>query len=170
MKDIYHICTFREISVNGIKTSGRRINRPETPLKGIGLTAAMLFMPTKVVLENPIDPNLPFALHSGEQLLYAIRLWTRGYDFFTPTQHIIATEYMTNRERIHIDYRKYLNTKASKFTHPIWEKVKYLLELSDYPEEIDDIWKAGKVRSIKEYYQMTGIYDKLKKLFPKMKI
>ena len=169
LANIYHIGIFREVSINGLKTGGKRVNVPKVPLKGIGISAAMLFMPAKVVLENPIDPNLPFALHSGEQLLYAIRLWTRGYDFFTPTQHIIATEYITNKDRIDVKYRHYLNGQSGKHHAEVWKKVKYLLELGTYDGKIDDVWKAGKVRTVREYYDMTNIYDKLKALFPDLR-
>ena len=166
LKNIYHICTFREVSTKGIKTSGRSIPIPSKPLKAIGLTAAMLFMPCNVVKKIPIDPHLPFALHSGEQLLYAVRLWTRGYDFFTPTEHIIATEYITNKDRIDISYRKYLTSKAGKYNSDVWEKVKYLLGLSDKNYDTHTVWRYGKVRSVKEYYKMSGIYDKVVELFP----
>ncbi len=171
---IYHICTFREISKNGIKTSGKSIYLPKEPLKGIGISAAMLFMNTKTILDNPIDPNLPFALQSGEQVLYATRLWTRGYDFFTPTQHIISTEYITNRDRVDIKYRRYLNIKSGKWRKPVWEKVKYLLGLSPLVDTINiniidiDKWGAGSVRTLKEYWEITGIYTKLKEIYPYM--
>ena len=174
---IYHIATFREISKKGVKTSGRIINVPIKPKKGIGVTAAMLFMPCKVVLEVPIDPNLPFALHSGEQLLYAIRLWTRGYDFFTPSQHIISTEYITNKERIHLKYRSVLNKKSNNISPYVWKKVKYLLGLTTlnevpdkYKKPNDQIWMEGNIRTLKDYYLMVGIYNKLKTIFPYMRI
>ncbi len=174
---IYHIATFREISTNSVKTSGRIIKVPDKPLMGIGISAAMLFMKTGTVLKNPIDPNLPFALHSGEQLLYAIRLWTRGYDFFTPSQHIISTEYINNRERIDIKYRSYLNSRANEVKSDVWEKVKYLLglaKLNSVPKKLKssdiDKWREGDVRSLKSYYEMTGIYKKLKGIYPDMRV
>lgn len=174
---IYHIATFREVSTNGVKTSGRIIKVPDKPLKGIGISAAMLFMKAKTIIDNPIDPNLPFALHSGEQLLYSTRLWTRGYDFFTPSQHIISTEYMTNRERIDIKYRSYLNSKSNKVKSDVWKKVKYLLgldNLDSVPEKLRtsdmDKWKEGHVRSLESYYKMAGIYEKLQGIYTNMRV
>lgn len=48
----------------------------------------------------------------------------------------------------------------------MWDKVKYLLGLSDKHYEGHTVWKYGKVRSVKDYYIMSGIYDKVVKLFP----
>lgn len=176
-RNIYHIATFREVSKNGVKTSGRVVPVPKIPMKGIGITAAMLFMPSEVVKSVPIDPNLPFALHSGEQLLYAIRLWTRGYDFFTPTQHILATEYITNRNRIDIKYRSVLNGKANNANSDVWKKVKYLLgldKIENVPTNLkknnEKIWREGDARGLDEYYKMAGIYDRLKELYPNMRV
>lgn len=174
---IYHIAIFREISLNGVKSTGKVINIPKEPIKAISISAAMLFMKCKTVLENPIDPNLPFALQSGEQLLYAARLWTRGYDIFTPSQHILATEYITNKERIDIKYRSFLNGKASKVNEDVWKKTKYLLGLTNINEvpvnirssDIDK-WREGTVRSLKQYYEMCEIYKKLKEIFPNIRI
>ena len=51
----------------------------------------MLFMRAEDRRRFPYDPELDFGLHAAEQVLYAVRLWTHGFDIFCPTQHALAT-------------------------------------------------------------------------------
>lgn len=41
-----------------------------------------------MVQEVPYDPHLPF-LFFGEESSMAARLWTHGWDFFSPPHHVI---------------------------------------------------------------------------------
>jgi hypothetical protein len=38
--------------------------------------------------EVPYDPHLPF-LFFGEESSMAVRMWTHGWDFFSPPHHVI---------------------------------------------------------------------------------
>eukprot|EP00754_Rhynchopus_humris_P015095 Rhum_TRINITY_DN14425_c26_g1::Rhum_TRINITY_DN14425_c26_g1_i1::g.90192::m.90192 len=61
--------------------------RPQ-PFIGAGL----LFGPGRLVLDVPFDPHLPFLFH-GEEILIATRLWTHGYDLFSPGENILFHHY-----------------------------------------------------------------------------
>lgn len=97
---IGRIARFREVSADDIKMHGTLVPIPPSPLSGFGISAAMLFMESSVKRALPCDANLHNGLHAAEQFLYSARLLTAGYDFIVPTRHALATEYLSNRDRI----------------------------------------------------------------------
>lgn len=107
-----------------------------------------LFGPGSMVQEVPFDPDLPH-LFQGEEFLYSARLWTHGYDFFTPTRNVVFHEY----------YRK----SAPKF----WDDIEYaviqqktmrkVLRLLDPDSTTDKAGQFGTVRSLREYYEFAGV-------------
>ena len=68
-------------------------------MKSWGVSAAMLFFDKKAYNDIPFDKDIYFGLQFEEQVVLAARYWTSGYDIFTPSKHIIGTEYITNRKR-----------------------------------------------------------------------
>ena len=69
----------------------------------------MLFMSSEVRRLFPYDPELDFGLHAEEQVLYAVRLWTHGYDIFCPTRHSLSTDYEGSRDRIPDEVKRISN-------------------------------------------------------------
>eukprot|EP01062_Namystynia_karyoxenos_P034506 TRINITY_DN25299_c0_g1_i1.p1 TRINITY_DN25299_c0_g1~~TRINITY_DN25299_c0_g1_i1.p1 ORF type:complete len:506 (+),score=96.67 TRINITY_DN25299_c0_g1_i1:89-1519(+) len=61
--------------------------RPQ-PFVGAGL----VFGPGRMVDDVPFDPHLPFLFH-GEEILLTVRLWTSGYDFFSPGENVLFHHY-----------------------------------------------------------------------------
>lgn len=55
-------------------------------------SGGFVFGPGAMVRDVPYDPDLPH-LFQGEEILYSARLWTSGYNFYTPTQNIVFHEY-----------------------------------------------------------------------------
>jgi hypothetical protein len=56
------------------------------------VSGGFVFMPGSAVREVPFDPDLP-NLFQGEEILHSARLWTAGYDFFTPLENIVYHHY-----------------------------------------------------------------------------
>eukprot|EP00392_Amoebophrya_sp_AT5.2_P015748 g15964.t1 len=56
------------------------------------LGGGMLIMPGKALLDVPLDTNLR-GLHQGEEILWAARLWTSGYDLYAPPYNLLAHDY-----------------------------------------------------------------------------
>ena len=50
--------------------------------------AGFSFSRAALLKEVPYDPHLPF-LFFGEEISYALRLYTRGYDLFAPDAHLV---------------------------------------------------------------------------------
>lgn len=106
-----------------------------------------LFGPGSMVRDVPYDPDLPH-LFQGEELLYSARLWTSGYDFFTPTANIV--------------FHHYYRSSAPKF----WNDIDYSAEqrrtVAKVKKVLDGQMKEyrygmGGARTLEEYWKFAGI-------------
>ena len=176
LNKIGHICTFRYIKKNSIKMHGSLYSLPKEPIKSYGIMAAMMFMKCDVLKNVPYDPFLHYGLHAEEQFYYSARLWTHGYNFFTPSCHVLGMEYETNRDRIETDTKSYHAMHASKWCQKTWSKVKYYLKI-DTLENVAEEYKndilenqtkygLGNERNIVDYFKMIKLHDKILDIFP----
>jgi len=173
---IGHVNRYRYIESDSIKSHGSLIKLPEVPITSLGISAAMLFMRAEDRKRFPYDPELNFGLHAAEQVLYAVRLWTHGFDIFCPTQHALATDYEGSRDRIPDEVKRISNANRRGWPEATWSKVKYLLGL-DNIEQVDPLYGdsldnsiarfgVGEERSLRSYYDFAEIHDELKHIFP----
>ena len=106
-----------------------------------------LFGPGSMLRDAPYDPDLPF-LFQGEEILYSARLWTNGYDFYTPTMNLV--------------FHRYYRSKSPKFWNDLGYakvqkktliKVRALLggRMPSYAHGM------GTERSLDEYWAYAGI-------------
>ena len=176
LRTIGQVNRFRHVGPDAIKSHGSLISLPDQPLLSIGISAAMLFMQADTRRAIPYDPDLHFGLHAAEQVLYAARLWTHGYDIYTPTSHTLATEYEGSRSRIPEYIKQACNRNRGSWPERTWTKVKYLLEL-DSLEQVDPEYRAsvgsedfqygvGNQRSLLDYYRFSGLHQQLPQYFP----
>ena len=70
--------------------------RPSQPLPTAFLGANCLFGPGAIVAEVPYDPHLYF---HGEEITLAVRLWTHGWDLFSPDDVALYHDYSVDRGR-----------------------------------------------------------------------
>lgn len=56
------------------------------------VAAGLMLLPGSFLYSVPFDPYLPH-LFQGEELLFSARLWTHGYDIYTPNQKICSHDY-----------------------------------------------------------------------------
>ena len=176
-KKIGCIKNFRCIDVDDIKSHGSLRNIPNIPEQCNGIMAAMIFSRSKFLDIVPYDIKTYHGYHSEEQFFYSVRLWTHGYNCYTPSQHILAMEYETNKERINTEARKHLCKDSSLWKKLTWKKCKYYLKLDtlenvNYEDYINDVllnqdkYGLGVTRSVIEYYKYVDIHYKLIELFP----
>ena len=119
-----------------------------SPPKPVPFTAGgFLFGPATLLREVPYDPDLP-QLFQGEELLFSARLWTSGYDFFTPTANLCFHHYYRKDAPKFWDDVDYSATQAATVA-----KVKKLLEggLPGYSHGM------GTARPLAEYWKFAGI-------------
>ena len=129
------------------------------------IAAGMFFCEGSCVKEVPYDPYLP-DLFVGEEILHSARIWTSGYDIYTPTQIVVYHLY-TRDDQPHVwDDKKTYNNK-----HAL-NKVKMLMTMEPesgvvIPEHVlDSIDKygLGTDRTLQQYFDYAGIDLKNKKV------
>lgn len=176
-KKIGMIKTFRYINTDSIKSHGSLQKLPSEPVQSYGIMAAMKFMRVKSLLEVPYDINTYHGYHGEEQFYYSVRLWSRGFNCYTPTRHILAMEYGTNRDRLTRESKSHLAQDSALWNQRTWRKCKYYMRLDsleniDYDGYINDvlenqnIYGLGDERNVIDYFKMVGIHEKLLDLFP----
>ena len=176
LEKIGHVNRYRHIGIDALKSHGSLITLPARPIESLGIHAAMLFMHSSDRLRHRYDPELNFGLHAAEQVLYAIRLWTNGFDIFCPTRHTIATDYLVNRDRISINVKRAYQDLVGNWPEITWSKVRFLLGLdsiehvnNEYRDSITQCisnYTFEEERSLLDYYKFASIHEKLKNIFP----
>lgn len=146
----------------GLQMFGKIELLKKCPKKNWDLSAAMLFFDKNAYHDVVFDDTLYHGYHFEEQTLLAIRYWTSGYDIFTPSNHIILTEYKTNRKRL--KHKPHLNLEMKKNSFNLTchrLKLKYDSQFENYNKSL-----LGNERSVEDYFKMVDIVDKVKEAFP----
>lgn len=126
-----------------------KLTNKNLPEQSTTILAGFVFSKGELIQEVPYDPEISFF---GEELCFAIRAWTRGWDIYSPC--------------VTIAYHFYMREGYSK----VW-KDRNLREISWKELEViskekqkrvlcgieGGIWGAGSIRTITEYEQLTGL-------------
>ena len=130
------------------------------------IAAGMLFCEGKCIKEVPYDPHLP-NLFVGEEILHSARVWTSGYDIYTPSEIVVYHLY-TRADQPHVwDDKKDYNDEEA------FNKVKLILGFDGVNEDTVsktvksnlDKYGLGKKRSLKQYFEFAGIDAANKRIF-----
>lgn len=126
--------------------------------------AAGFMLSSYTLLDDvPYDPNLDF-LFVGEEIGHSIRIWTSGYNIYTPSENIVFHEYERKGKPKVWDDNKYSDVDA-------FEKIKQIIGLDtkhELPGNIKynmDKYGLGKERSLQDYYDFAGIDLKNKRVY-----
>ncbi|GAB3444627.1 GlcNAc-transferase family protein [Insolitispirillum peregrinum] len=122
------------------------------------LGAGLLFAAAAMVRDVPYDPYLYF---QGEEISLAVRLWSHGWDLFTPNQAVAYHDYTPrpSRPRHWEDQKDWavLRQRAAK-------RVRHMLGMEQYPASAEDPalrdidrYGLGRVRSLASYEAASGI-------------
>jgi len=108
-----------------------------------------------VVEEVPYDPHIYFV---GEEITWAVRLWTSGWDIFTPNQVIAYHDYGKRPDRLrHWDDK----TNWGLLDQRSRRRVCHLLgnKLTTNPDHLHEIEKygLGTARSLSEFEAASGL-------------
>lgn len=151
--------TPRGFDNNGILLQGSSLSSmdqaPPSPAPTAFLGAGMVFAQGRIVAEVPYDPHLYF---EGEEITLAARLWTKGWDIFSPNRIVAYHDYgkRPDRPRHWKDQQawKVLNERSRR-------RIKHLLaiESSNSGEDLVDIEKLGlgTARSLAAYEAFSGL-------------
>lgn len=144
---------------NGVLTFESIIMPPPAPGKPRAVpfvSGGFVFMPGRAAREVPYDPNLPH-LFQGEEILHSARLWTSGYDFFTPPENIVYHFYeRKGKPKFWDDVQGYAKAQAETL-----RKVRRLLGLEPPPVS-GYAYGMGTARPLQDYWKFAGV-DVIKK-------
>ena len=132
---------------------------PKQPTPTAFIAAGYLFAPAGVIEDAPYDPHIYF---QGEEITLAARLWTHGWDLFTPNRHVIYHDYTRRPEKTrHWED----NTNWAMLNERSERRVRRLL--SGIPlgpeDETDETfvefkrYGLGAARSLAEYEDFCGV-------------
>lgn len=131
-------------------------------------TAAGYFVAhSQFLSEVPFDPFLPW-IFMGEEIIMSTRLWTSGYDIFSPTTSVVGHIYVRRHKP------KFWESVHRVFTHGVHNplqalvlsRIKYQL---GYPEAAKDFiqqksiltaveqYTMGSERPLEEYMKIVGL-------------
>ncbi|GLI68443.1 hypothetical protein VaNZ11_012858 [Volvox africanus] len=124
------------------------------PLRPVPFAAAgFMFAPAHVLENVPFDPSLDYLFH-GEEALYSARLWTHGWDMFTPDRNVAFHHYSRDHApKFWNDFDanpSYHTQKAG-----VLRKVEALM-LSEYGTG-GFKYGMGRQRTVRQWWQYAGL-------------
>lgn len=115
------------------------------------VSGGFVFTLGKVIKEVPFDPDLPH-LFQGEEVLYSARLYTTGYDAFTPTSNLAYHHYgREEKPKFWTDIKEFNEVQMQTLS-----KVRRLLEFEGRPIR-NYSHGMGTVRTLKQYWEYAGV-------------
>ena len=121
----------------------------ENPELSQTVLGGFMFSDASIINEVPYDPEISFF---GEEVCFAMRAWTRGWDIYSPSKNIVYHFYSRGGyDKIWKD-RNLRGISWKELEEISYKKQKRVL----CGEEIG-LFGAGDVRSIQEYEEFTGI-------------
>lgn len=149
------------LRVDGVWSAKRiPLEKPECGLPELSNTVlgGYIFTTGDIVKEIPYDPEISFM---GEEICFAMRAWTRGWDIYSPTIPIVYHFYKRN------GHKKIWSDNVVKEKN--WDQIEKISK--DKQEKVlrgieKGIFGYGSIRTIKDYEKMIGydfnkIYDSL---------
>lgn len=108
-----------------------------------------IFADINLVKEVPYDPDISFF---GEEICFAMRAWTRGWDIYSPSKTIVYHFYFRG------DYKKIWKDKNIRQIS--WAEIEE--KSKDKQKKVlcgieDGVYGAGKVRSLEDFEKFVGI-------------
>ncbi len=139
----------------------------QTPRYAPFVAAGFFFSWGGFLHEVPFDPLLPW-IFMGEEISMSARLWTSGYDIFSPTINVLNHYYVRRHypkfwESVNRFFKRGIHNNLVEI---VLKRVKTMLE---YPESSPELvnpnsvlyrledWSMGTKRSFRQYMEMVGI-------------
>ena len=139
--------------------------QPEKPIPGAFIAGGFLCGPGRIVKDVPYDPSLYFY---GEEVSMSARLWTHGYNIYSPNRHALFHLYKrgeasggraTTHWSDHSDWFK-LNRRSLVRVHTLLSSLEVApTSLKPTIEDVDDLneYWLGNTRSLRQYQDWAGV-------------
>uniref|UniRef100_A0A7S1VEF1 Uncharacterized protein n=1 Tax=Grammatophora oceanica TaxID=210454 RepID=A0A7S1VEF1_9STRA len=128
----------------------------EKPLLAHAWSAAFSFAKCHLEETTPYDPFIPY-LMGAEQFARYARLWTRGYDVYTPTRNIVYHDYIPNPDGHGM--QEWMRQRRKRIRDESMDRVMAILEQKDDAaiQHNSGIYGLGKRRSLAQLEKYVGI-------------
>ena len=127
---------------------------PEHPLRGAFLVANFVFSRSEIIAEVPYDPYLYF---DQEEISYATRLYTHGWDIFHPTQQMLYHFYNDKK----IEGIKERNLHWEDLHKQDAQRIEFLRERSakrlNHMTGYQHSYGWGTVRTLAQFEEYSGV-------------
>lgn len=145
-KQIPKLTKRNEWTAQRVKFSDKDKKMPEISTT---ILAGFIFTTGNIVKEVPYDPEISFF---GEEICFAVRAWTRGWDIYSPSEVILYHFYSRN------GYKKIWKDKNIRKLS--WKEIEDFSK--DKQKRVlcgieEGIFGLGNYRHIRAYEKMTGI-------------
>eukprot|EP00928_Gymnodinium_smaydae_P056331 TRINITY_DN39728_c0_g1_i1.p1 TRINITY_DN39728_c0_g1~~TRINITY_DN39728_c0_g1_i1.p1 ORF type:complete len:481 (+),score=52.03 TRINITY_DN39728_c0_g1_i1:44-1444(+) len=141
-----HLCHQQMFSAGLVRNDiASAVANLQRPILGKLWAAGQSFSRCHAERDVPADPKLK-QIFDGEEFGRGARLWTSGYDFYTPSRPAIATYYGSDKlgeSNWNVNYRE--SERSEK-------RLKAL-----FNGEINDGYGLGNRRTLEEYVALTGV-------------
>eukprot|EP01059_Diplonema_ambulator_P001155 TRINITY_DN10913_c0_g1_i1.p1 TRINITY_DN10913_c0_g1~~TRINITY_DN10913_c0_g1_i1.p1 ORF type:complete len:386 (+),score=56.81 TRINITY_DN10913_c0_g1_i1:119-1159(+) len=140
--------------------------RPSKPIRTAFLAAGFNFARGHRVDKVPYDPYTPF-LFDGEEMSFAVRAWTHGYDFYHPDKSVVAHLYITSgsklrpvfwtdnwNERYLLQYKSVLRINYILGLHDVFDRH---VPLADIDLREIEKYGLGTARTTQQFWEWAGI-------------
>lgn len=99
--------------------------------ESLGVAGGLLFAPSEMLAECPLDPRLNMVFH-GEEYLYSTRLYTYGWKFYAPKDNVVYHYYYRrDAPKFYTDAQKTSSRRTAQAIAP--RIVEHLLRTEPYP-------------------------------------
>ncbi len=162
-----------------------KVKSMEKPTLSAFWSAAFSFSKCHAVRKVPHDPNYHYIL-DGEEFSHMARLWTRGYDVYSPNKIIVAHDYNkhnlgVDKEQKSIDANSWAkNGQTAEYRRVMYDEAVYRIRLllgSSLPSSNMAVTASlkdsltnlqqfglGVTRTLDEFIEFTGIDTKSNKI------
>lgn len=107
----------------------------------------------KVLVDVPLDPTV-VGLFQGEECLWCARMFTNGYNFYSPSHNIVSHLYERKREEAPVHQK---GTDFSAASAHCWDLLRGNMKNKRAKTSVDRGYGFGKVRSLKDFWKHIKI-------------
>lgn len=165
----FDVQAFRESGMPNVTSAALAFeDGPKQPALTAFIAAGFLFGRGQMFKDVPYDPYIYF---HGEEMTYAARLWTNGYNLYLPTEGFTWHDYHNNNRRP-LHWKDHPEEYQAKDKLAI-QRIRHLMgvEKAKDPAAIENLahYGLGFVRTLTEYEIFSGVSYRYQELDERVK-
>eukprot|EP01133_Synstelium_polycarpum_P010204 gene10204-11886_t len=134
--------------------------KPNVPIESRFWASGFSFSHSTIITEVPYDPHLSH-LFFGEEMVMATRLWTSGYDFYSPPVmpifHLWSREHRASFRETKDEERVNQETHSQRRVHHILQPSMVVTTDEAFTDIDIDKYNVGTSRTLQDYQTYCGV-------------